>query len=74
MDEVSRKTLAVMLIVAVLISVVGTWNVLNANPKVAFMGPSNDGANVGYNLADANAPSRITVDEGRSNIGVEVLR
>ena len=54
-DNVDKRTVAALLILAVVLSVVATWKVLNEPPKVTYVGPSQAGGiSLGVEQVKAN--------------------
>lgn len=72
-DSVNKRTVAVLLVVAVVLSVVATWKVLTSPSQVTYLGPS-QGAKVSLSVVDegsvvsSSVPSRV---EG-SGVSMEV--
>lgn len=75
-DNVDKRTVAALLVLAVLLSVVATWKVLNEPPKVTYVGPSQEsGVSLGVDQTQANnqvpivpsvgAPVVLSVEESK---------
>ncbi len=54
-DNIDKRVVAILLVIAVVLSVVATWKVLTTQPKVTVIGPP-QGAQISLTVAEENVP------------------
>lgn len=67
-DDISKKTVAVLLVISIVLSVTGTWLALNAEPKVTYV----DNTGSGHVKVKINEPDPEPVSRP-GNVGVTIL-
>ena len=74
MTDVSKKTLALLLIVAVVISVLGTWTVLNSGPNLRVQGSSGY-AKVSYDIGNKvpHQQTKGAVTQSKANTAYSIV-
>lgn len=70
-DDISRSTLAVLLICALVISVAGTWIVMDSNPRVEYHGNDRATSWVGLSV-DSNTPRAPVITDANGKVNLMV--
>ena len=71
-DDISKKTVAILLVIAVLISVIGTWLVLTQEPEVKVENLQGQGL-VKFSITDPDKSSEPALPAtGNSVVGFSV--
>jgi len=68
-EDISKKTVAVLLVVAIVISIVGTWVVLNAGPSLGIFGKEK--SNSGQIFVGISGKAAPSVQTGTVAIGID---
>ena len=73
MGDISKKTLAVLLLVAIVLSAVATWKILNNEPVVVKVSPEQKQGNshVSFNVGGEQQPAEPVLETGRVSINIE---
>ncbi len=66
MGDISKKTLAVLLLVAIVLSAIATWRILGSEPIVVKTGADEKQAtsHVSFNIAGEQKPAEPVLKEG----------
>ncbi|MBW3022473.1 hypothetical protein KY308_00010 [Candidatus Woesearchaeota archaeon] len=72
MGEISKKTLAVLLLVAIVLSAVATWKMLGSERTVVVVGEEPKGdSHVSFNVVGDEVPPEPVLKTGQVSIKIE---
>ncbi|MEM4336814.1 MAG: hypothetical protein QXG86_02305 [Candidatus Woesearchaeota archaeon] len=71
MGDVSKKTLAVLLLVAIVLSTIATWKILSNEPKVVVLEKKEGSSHVSFNIVGEQKPAEPVVKTGKVSIKIE---
>lgn len=73
MGDISKKTLAILLLVAIVLSAVATWKILSSEQIIVGVAPEKTQGNsyVSFNIGEEQAPAEPVSKTGQVSINIE---
>ena len=73
MGDISKKTLAILLLVAIVLSAVATWKILNNEPVVVKVGSerTQGGSHVSFNVGGEQQVAKPVTETGKVAVGIQ---
>jgi len=68
-EDISKKTVMALAIIVILVSIFGTWAVLQNAPQITIKAPAPAFGNVAINVLPADTPAEPATSEGVNDNG-----